>query len=174
MNLAGINIQVNFLKQCLVIRLSCELPVFLLKHQGIFTLNLVSILIILAIIFNAIDKKQTENFDVTFLRRKAHFLIQMFLDRAPDHQALQVIRVDTANFIAGVQSGFATRHTDFHRLVILAAGNRSDTAILINRPARLLFQIIAILNGHHRSPHIFTLGNIDFDLCSNRATLIVG
>ena len=78
---------------------------------------------------------------------QAFFLVQVLLDRAADHLALERVGIDIADGFSGLQPVLAAWHFHFDEFVALTHANFADAAILIDGAAGHLLQIVTVLHG---------------------------
>ena len=98
----------------------------------------------------------------------------MLLDRAADHLPLKRVIIDIADCLSGLQPMLAARQFHFDQLIALGDANLSDTAILVDRAARDLLQIVAVLHGLFLAAHARQPLNIDLHTRTDDAAFVAG
>lgn len=110
--LSSIGFEINLLEEALVVVGLGELRILLLKHQGVFALDLISVFIVLTIMLNAVYEEQAQNLDRLLVGGEGELLIEMLFDRASNHQALDLIRAHSPNRLTRAQYLVDTRPLD--------------------------------------------------------------
>ena len=145
MHLFGGMRQVNFTEQREVIRQLCRPAVLLLENAGIITLYRVSVTVVRAIFGNLINKEERKHFDA--LRTQTQLLVEMLLDGAANHLALNGKSIHISIRLARFQELLATGKAQLHKLPALFNTDFSNRTIGIDRPTGNHFEVITILDG---------------------------
>ena len=98
MHLRGVGFEIHVLKQSAILRLGRGLAIFFFKHYGILSFDLSAVRSVAAISFDNVNEKQAQHLDA--LRREAKLLVQMLLDRAPNHDPFKRLVVNVAERFA--------------------------------------------------------------------------
>lgn len=125
--------------------------VLFLENHRVLALHRIAFGIVLAVLVDGVDEEQAQHFHSQ--GPQALFLVQMFLDRAPDHFALDCRRIHIAPSLTGAQEDFAARHLQFHELVALGRADFTDADIGVQGATGFLLQIETVLNGNGIAPH---------------------
>ena len=179
-HLVGGHAQVHLGKQALVVGVTCPAFVFFLEHQGVVPLHRVALVVVLAVLRHLVDEEQAQHLHPQ--RAQPFFLVQVLLDRAADHFALDGTGVHIAPGFTHPQVHLAARHFQLQVLIALSGTDLTNTDVGVQRAARLLFQVKTVLHcdgiATHHTGCVFTIhfdaGRDDAALIADRQQLDIG
>jgi hypothetical protein len=144
-------VQVDLAEQALIVGMPRPALVLFLEDHRVLALHRVAFGVVLAVLVDGVDEEQAQHLDAQ--GPQAFFLVQMFLDRAPDHFALDRRRIHIAPGVTGAQEDLAARHFQFHELIALGGADFTDADIGVQGAAGFLLQIETVLNVNGIATH---------------------
>src|SRR5690606_16234805 len=137
-----------------------EAPVLLLEEARVVAFDRIAVGVVLPVLRDFVDEEQGQHLDSE--GAQALLLVQMFLDGAADHLALNGQGINVTPRLARAQVLLSARHPKLQELIPFGNTDLTDAALAVDGTAGRLLQVVAVVHGD-LAP-LYTSGCLDIQL----------